>query len=761
MLMLINIKINTIALPLLFFSLICYNSTAQSGMYRPLRISQPVKLDGKFDEPFWQQTEVMNDFVMADPQPGATPTEKTEFKIAYDDVNLYIAYSCFDSEANKIVHNNMERDSDPADDDGIAILIDTYHDKSSAIGFAASASGARFDVEFSQNGSNQNASFNTFWNVESEINDKGYFLEFQIPFSSLRFKTAETVLMGIKSTRIIKRKNEFSVFPSYDITVLDPYNKMSLAANMEFKNLHSKKPFYIVPYAIANFNENKTLNDNGTAYKSNTEFISRKNLVKDESLDKIISNIGIDAKYGITKNFTLDLTANTDFAQAEVDNRIINLSKYEVNLPEKRNFFLESRSFLNYSLGQGTQLFISRKIGREGDLVVPIIAGARITGKQNGLAIGALNMQTAAVDAAGIDPQNYSVMRFRKDLDKRGSFFGGIVTNRVNTKKQDETFQTYALDYVKKITEQWIWGWGLASTNQKGVRKFYDANVYYNLFAFHQTPEGHNGNLDFGIVEKNFNPAMGFNDDREYARITIGNSYRKKVKKQMQLNYCNIGNTTQYKWRINNGETETILTQITPVLEFKNGSLIEIDVIRFKRDKLFFNWQISNDITIPAKSYDMYDHTAYYQSNRSKQFLYDVFLSHGDFYGGKISTSEITLSHILNKYLRFEVNYQYNHIKFTDEFSATGKPIYQSNLINLNAIVTLSKSFSIKLLSQYDDLSEQIGGNLRLRYNPKEGTDLYIVYNQLQNTNRLTKTPELPLIDNQAVVVKFVKTFEL
>lgn len=730
-------------------------------MYHPLRINQPVNLDGKFDEPFWQQSEVMSDFVMADPQPGATPTEKTEFKIAYDDVNLFIAYSCFDSEANKIVHNNMERDADPDNDDAIAILIDTYHDKSSAIGFASSASGARFDVEFSQNGSSQNTSFNTFWNVESEINDKGYFLEFQIPFSSLRFETAETVIMGIKSTRIIKRKNEFSVFPSYDVTVPDPYNKMSLGADIEFKNLRSKKPFYVIPYVVANYNQIKTLKEDGTGYLTSNEFLSRKSFVKNETADKIISNIGIDTKYGITKNFTLDLTANTDFAQAEVDNRIINLSKYEVNLPEKRNFFLESRSFLNYSLGQGTQLFISRKIGRENNLVVPIIAGARLTGKQNGLAIGALNMQTAAVDAAGINPQNYSVMRFRKDLDKRGSFFGGIVTNRVNTRKQDETYQTYALDYVKKITEQWIWGWGLASTNEKGVRKFYDANVYYNLFAFHQAPEGHNGNLDFGIVERNFNPAMGFNDDREYARITIGNSCRKKVKKKMQLNYWNIGNTTQYKWRINNGETETVLTQITPVLEFRNGSLIDIDIVRFKRDKLFFNWQISNDIIIPAKSYDMFDHTAYYQSNRSKQFLYDVFLNYGDFYGGKISTAELSISHILNKYLRFDVNYQYNHIKFTDEFSSTGKPVYLSNLINLNGIVTLSKSISIKLLTQYDDLSKQIGGNLRLRYNPKEGTDLYIVYNQLQNTNRLTKTPELPLIDNQALVVKFVKTFEM
>lgn len=741
--------------------LISCSGFAQTKMYHPLRISTPVKLDGKFDEAFWQQAEVMNDFVMADPKPGESPTEKTEFKIAYDDVNLYIAYFCYDSEPGKIVHNNIERDADPDNDDAVAVLIDTYHDKSSAIGFATSASGARFDVEFSQNGGNQNESFNTFWNVKSNINEKGYFLEFEIPFSSLRFETAETVVMGIKSTRIIKRKNEFSVFPSYDITVVEPYNKMSLGADMEFKNLKSKKPFYITPYAIANYNEFNTLKEDGTGYKNNTEFIGRKLFVKNETFDKIISNIGIDAKYGITKNFTLDLTVNTDFAQAEVDNRIINLSKYEVNLPEKRNFFLESRSFLNYSMGQGTQLFISRKIGREGDLVVPIIAGARLTGKQNGLAIGALNMQTAAVEASGVDPQNYSVVRFRQDIDKRGSFYGGIVTNRVNTRKQNETYQTYALDYVKKITEQWIWGWGLASTNEQGIRRFYDQNVYYNLFAFHQTPEGHNGNLDFGIVEKNFNPVIGFNDDRQYGRITVGNSYRQKIKKEIKLNYWSIGNSVQYKWRLNNGETETFTTHLNPVLEFKNGSLFDAYLIRFTRDKLFLEWQLNNDVIIPANSYDMIDYTVYYQSDRSKRFLYDLFGRYGDFYGGTISSSEIVLSHILNKYLRLEAYYEYNHIKFKKEFSITENPVYKSNLFNINITSTLSKAFSIKLLAQYDDLSRQVGGNLRLRYNPKEGTDLYIVFNQLQNTDRLRKTPELPVVDNQAIVIKYLTTFKL
>jgi hypothetical protein len=352
-------------------------------------------------------------------------------------------------------------------------------------------------------------------------------------------------------------------------------------------------------------------------------------------------------------------------------------------------------------------------------------------------------------------------MRFRQDIDKTGSFFGGIVTNRVNTKEQSETYQTYALDYVKKVTEQWIWGWGLASTNERGVRKFYDANVYYNVFAFHQTPEGHNGSLDFGIVEKNFNPAMGFNDDVDYGRGTLSNSYRKKFKREGRLNYWRIGNTTQYNWRLNNGETETFFSQLTPIFEFKNGSLIDVDVIRFNRDKIFTDWQLSDNVTIPARSYDMVDYTIYYQSDQSRLFLYEVFLRYGDFYGGKISTAELYLNYIVNKHLRMGPSYEFNHITFHDDFSYTGKPVYQSNLVNLNISVTLSRFVSIKLLTQYDDISKQIGGNLRIRYNPKEGTDLYIVFNQLLNNDRLRKNPELPVIDNQALVVKFVKTFEL
>ena len=222
-----------------------------------------------------------------------------------------------------------------------------------------------------------------------------------------------------------------------------------------------------------------------------------------------------------------------------------------------------------------------------------------------------------------------------------------------------------------------------------------------------------------------------------------------------------ISNASQYKWRLNNGETETIISRLTPIFEFKNGSEIDVDVIRFNRDKIFTDWQLSDDVIIKASSYDMYTNTLYYQGDRSKSFTYELYFEYGDFYGGKIFSWNVSPNLILNKHFRVGAYYEFNHIEFPLKQYQLKKGIYQSNLANVNVSVFLSRFFSIKLLAQYDDLSKQLGGNLRLRYNPKEGTDLYIVFNQLVNNDRLRKKPELPVIDNRAIVIKFVKTFEL
>ena len=471
--------------------------------YKPLRIPENIKLDGKLDESAWQLAWVENDFMQEDPSAGAIPSEKTEVRILYNDEFLFVGITAFDSEPEKLVRSGLERDFNIDQDDNVAFVIDTYNDKGTGLVFIANSLGARWDTEISGDGGSDNVSFNTFWDVAGHVDSLGYTIEFRIPFSSLRFESKEKVTMGFRAVRLIKRKNEYVIFPRVDPSINDPYFKVSLAREMEFENLKSKKPFYLTPYVTANYGENSVLNAQGTAYETNAEFISRKNFVRNETADKIISNIGLDAKYGLSKNFTLDFTLNTDFAQAEVDSRIINLSKYEVNLPEKRNFFLESKNYVGFSTSSGNEFFISRKIGRENGEIVPIISGVRVTGKSRGWQMGFLDMQTVGDTASAIDPHNFFVFRTRKDIDTIGSFAGGIITSRFKTGTNNTSDQTVAIDLVKKLNQYVVLVGAYGVSTQDGKFNDLHKSADYNLAIFRSAREGFSYSLSGTGLEVN------------------------------------------------------------------------------------------------------------------------------------------------------------------------------------------------------------------------------------------------------------------
>ncbi|HRI34719.1 MAG TPA: DUF5916 domain-containing protein, partial [Saprospiraceae bacterium] len=388
--------------------LISYKSIGQE-VYRPIRISDEIQFDGRLDEDIWKQVTPLTDFMQTTPTPGAPPTEKTEVRMVYNNFYLYVGFRCYDSFPSQLVRFLMNRDFELGKDDGISVQLDTYHDKSNAVLFVSNSLNGRFDSEVTNNGNSMNNDYNNFWDVISKIDSLGYTCEFKIPFSSLRFQQKDNTIMGFRFARLIKRKNELITYPKCDSSLKNQWNNCSQAATLMFSNLKTKKPIYLTPYIIANFNQDHILNEAGTKYVANNTFFTSKKYVKNDAFDKILSNIGADAKYGITKNFTLNLTLNTDFSQAEVDNRIINLSKYAVNFPEKRSFFLESKNLLSYSIGSSTALFNSRTIGLQNGTIIPIIAGIRFTGKQNGWAIGALNMQTSEVRDLNIPAQNFSV----------------------------------------------------------------------------------------------------------------------------------------------------------------------------------------------------------------------------------------------------------------------------------------------------------------------------------------------------------------
>ena len=736
-------------------------SFAQKEPYHPLRIKTSIIIDGKLTEPEWNNVLAESDFMQYDPTAGSAPTEKTEVRILYNDEYLYIGFRIFDRHPDKLIRNAFQRDFDTEIDDANAFIIDMYNDKSTGLGFITNTLNARWDAEVSDDGATLNEAYNTFWDAASNIDSLGYTTEYRIPFSSLRFEAKDTIRMGFRAVRAIKRLNEYDIFPACDPQIEDAYMKVSLAREIEFYDLKSKKPFYITPYAIANYAVENVLNSSGTEYEKSREFMTRKYFVNNETLDRILSNIGFDVKYGISKNFTLDATVNTDFAQAEADDAIVNLTKYEVNLKEKRNFFLESQTYFNYTTTSGNELFISRSIGLENDVVVPIIAGARLTGKKNGWQMGLLDMETKSLQDQQIDPHNIFIFRTRKKLDNIGSYAGGIITNRLDMKSDKTSSQSFGIDLQKKLNQFLMFTASVAGTTGdfkfKNIGQAMDWNTSFSRTA----REG----LSYGVyldwIGKNFLPALGFIEENDLVDGNSNIGYRWKAKDESKKAYYYMQTNFNYKWKPDLKKEERKFVNIQTGVSFKSGIEIDLVPIELWTDRVFEEWHLSDHIIIPTGVYKMYSPGMNFITPQKGQYRGSIGVNLFDYYGGKRISVHPIFTYFFNKHLSATFDYQYDHIQFPEEFSDNGKGLFQSSLVRLNVSYYFNTRISLKILTQFDQLSNTISTNLRMRYNPKEGTDLFIVLNQGLNTNTDRLSPKLPLMDNQAVIVKFLKTFVL
>lgn len=748
---------------MLFISIIFFAQMliAQQQPYHPLRIKNNITLDGKLNEPEWKDAAVENDFMQYDPSAGAAPSEKTEIRILYNDQYLFVGLRAFESHINQLVRYSLQRDFEVGNDDGFAVAIDMYNDKSTGLAFINNILNARWDAELSADGVNQNETYNTFWDVASSIDSSGYSSEFRIPFSSLRFAAKDTVKMGFRIVRLIKHKNEFDIYPRCNPAIEDAYFKVSLAKEMELYHLKTRKPFYITSYIIANYSAENNLNVTGTAYEKKSAFLTRKNYSKNESLDKIISNIGFDIKYGLSKNFTLDVTANTDFAQAEADNVIVNLTKYEVNLPEKRSFFLESQNYLGYGTTTGNQLFISRSIGLENNTLVPIIAGVRLTGKSKGFQMGMLDMQTKQIDEQQIEAHNIFAFRFRKDIDSIGSFAGGMVTNLLNTSNNHHSSQSFGFGVLKKINNQVSSLIAVSGTSVNTNFKKQEDRMNYNFGVFRTAKQGWYYGADIDWVGKGFLPALGYVQENDLLNARINAGYKWQAKEEGKKAYYYLHGSTGYKRKPSLGKDENKFISIETGINFKDGSAIDISPLQYQSDVLFTEWHIADHITIPVGEYKMYSPDINFTLPQKSKYRGNIFLKFLDFYKGNRFTINPNFTYVFNKHLFTTIEYEYDRINFPRAFADNGNALFQSNLLRLSLSYYFNIRFSVKLLTQYDKLGKNISSNLRIRYNPREGTDLYIVINQGLNNERNRLTPKLPLVSNEAVIIKYLKTFTL
>ncbi|MDT8401459.1 MAG: DUF5916 domain-containing protein [Bacteroidales bacterium] len=443
---------------LLLFAGLVFNANSQGNKkkyYEAVRIENAPSIDGNLDDDAWLQNHWEDGLIQHEPYENRPPSQPTEFKICFDDVNLYVAIKALDSSPDSITNRMSRRDN--GEGDMVFIGLDSYHDLRTLFVFGVSSAGVRFDIIMSNDGQNEDATWDPIWQAKTSIHEWGWAAEMKIPFTQLRFQKNSDEVWGMIVARQIFRHNEMSFWPAIP---RDAPGIVHLAGELGgLEGVEPRKQFDIMPYGVASYSNYEA--EEGNPFRTGSDYKLK---------------AGLDAKIGVTNNLTLDLTLFPDFGQVEADPSEVNLTAFETYFEEKRPFFIEGNNITSFNVGLGDgdigndNLFYSRRIGRSphrypslGEYEyadVPtytnIIGAAKLTGKtKNGLSVGFLESVTAEVkariDSAGqdlteiIEPlTNYSLARVQKDFNKGNTIIGGAVTNTI--RRLDGT----GMDYLHK-----------------------------------------------------------------------------------------------------------------------------------------------------------------------------------------------------------------------------------------------------------------------------------------------------------------------
>ena len=712
------------------------------------RIEGPVKLDGVIDEPGWKKI-IPFPLIQHAPNFGEVPTEKSVVLVAHDDEFLYLAGRLYDSEPDKILDATKQRDTQAAATDFFGIIIDCFCDKENGLAFFTTPTGLRWDATVANDGVTGSPdempfelSWDTFWDVAALRNEEGWFAEFRIPFSSLRFQDeAGRVTMGIIIWRWIARKNEVHVYPA-----ISPDSgawsmvKPSLSQEVTMEEVHPKKPLYITPYVLGGHGLANELNDEETAYL--------------KEVDPVFES-GLDIKYGISSNFTVDLTVNTDFAQVEADDVQVNLTRFSLFFPEKRRFFLERASTFEFRFGGPNRLFYSRRIGinEDTDEMVRIYGGARMVGRVGGWDLGFLSMQTAKTE--GLPSENFGVLRVRRRVFNPFSYVGGMITSRVGMDGRynlaygvDGIFRVFGNDY---LTINWAQTFENDASNQ-----FLSLEPAKFRFDWERrTLKGVGYSLGVSRAGKDYNPGMGF---------------------EMREDYTRFGNRVFYAWIpgaesflrlhqvyldgflvLRNSDRATESAELGPGWTFETNSGWGGSIQpKFYAEFLDEAFELTEDVEVPPGEYTFFGVDGNLITPMGRTLALIPNFKIGSFYDGwRISAGAF---YFLNLSSTWQLTgfYEFNRVEFADRNQG-----FSAHIARLKILATFTTKLSLSAFIQYSGVEDVVVANLRFRYNPREGNDFYIVYNHGVNTSRFRHLPHRPFTDNRAIMVKYTYTFNV
>ena len=747
----------------------CINSSAfaQTGLSEkgkePLiieKLNSPISFDGVPDEEAWRSISQIK-LVMHSPVFGKDPTENTDIRIAYDDKFLYAGARLFYRDPSMIRSSSYKRDFMGMGSDWFGLFLDTYNDKENSMMFFTTPDGLRFDAGVQKDAvvtlpdqQPINLSWNTFWDVLTRKDSTGWAAEIRIPLSSLRFQEINgEVRMGLTIERWIPAINETDIFPAIPPnwgpnSVLKP----SQAQEIVFRGIKPGKPLYIAPYALAGFESIYDLNEGGTEYLRS---------------DGPGFEAGLDLKYGISKTLIMDLTVNTDFAQVEADDQQINLTRYSLYFPEKRMFFLERASVFDFSLGGNSNLFYSRRIGLSDDEEEPepvrIYGGARVTGRLGKWDFGFLDMQTAPVRAkfsSGsseylFPSENFGVLRFRRQVINENSYIGTMATSRQGA---DGSYNfAYGLDGILRLfgDDYLDIRWSQTFENDIKNNSLQDPTFLMATWERRAT-KGLSYGLGYTRSGQHFNPGIGFEmmDDYTVLRSNLGYGF---ISGESSRLYSHSFETrAMYRTYIEDGSLMSFTNFSGWEFQTKNQWQGNITLV-YTADNLKESLEISPDeLYINPGRYNYLSMRGNISTPMSKP-LYLMFMTElGQFFDGNRISFRLQPTWNMSKHFELGGTYNFDHVNISKrDVSMT------NHIAGIKALYMLNTRFSVNAFIQYNTLFHGIITNLRLRYNPKEGNDLYLVFNEDRNTDLYREMPILPVYGSRVVMVKYTYTFNL
>jgi len=707
------------------------------------RVDRSPRLDGTLDDALWQLATPIDNFLQREPFEGQTPTEQTEVRILYSRHEVYFGIRCFDSDPTGIVATELRRDVSQELDDYFEIVVDSAHNRRNAYVFQINPLGTQRDALITEEQRTDSGTgdgdpgWDGVWTSEARISAQGWTATIAIPFSTLNFMQSRDVTWGINFKRFIRRKNEEDLWSAW--RRVDGAWRISQAGDLQgISNIGSGRLFIVKPYGLTGFSHFPP-SAAGTGFTPGTS---------------ALYTGGVDVKLGIRSNLVANLTVNTDFADADVDTQQFNLTPYKLFFPEKRQFFLENAGVFDFSLGGDTDsLFFSRQIGIDPvtGQEVPINGGAKVTGALGKVELGIMDVNTRE---SGPNPSaNFAVVRVKRAL-WGGSYIGAMGIDKRSGNPQDAFNQTEGVDTRLVFFKDLAVHAFAAQSRSPGVSSgqtdfggsFHYQSNWLDLIGDHRK------------IGPHFNPEVGFLERQDCICDYLDANFkvRPAIEGVRELNFEGF--------IFHAPDTHHVLQtqewQNTFRIELQNGSYSDDDIVDVFTQRLLTPFNIYKNVSIPVGEYHWTRHQLTYGSPQDRRLTVSFFERFGTYYNGNLNEARVRATYRASERLSFNFAEQWNRFRLGATTDPTGTTVLPPNAGDFSVVFgsfqtnySFSRFLTLSTLLQMDTANTQaVSANIRLRWNYRPDSDLYVIYTAGQRFASLVAENPPQYYENRFVI---------